>query len=236
MKLLAPMLAICGCLLLAERSEAFDTRALDGRDQESACSRGLVRVNASSELERSLGCAAADTAIRRLAACDIILKQPVSIFVFETVRTPRGTEAFGVFDPDGDIISVTAVSALARLAAGTPYAAFSPVALYKSVVAHETVHAVMQQNYSRRPSSRAAYEYPAYAIQMELLRRENSSEPASELFDADDTLLLNDLILGLNPYVFAARAYRQLQRDGSRCASLQDALEDRADFIATLPF
>ena len=207
---------------------------LGGRGPEDG--RGMVRVNTPSELERSLGCAAADAAIRRLAACGIVLKWPVSIFVFETVRTPHGTEAFGVYDPDGDIVRVTALSALVRLAAGTPYAAYSSTTLYKSVVAHETVHAVMQQNYLRKPSSRAAYEYPAYAIQMELLRLEDGSEPASELFTADDKLLLNDLILGLNPYVFAARAYRQLQRDGARCDTLHDALEDRADFIVALPY
>lgn len=236
MKLLAPALAICGGLFLAERSEAVDPRGSDGRNQAMICSQDMVRISASSALEQSLGCAAADAVIRRLAACDIILKRPVSILVSESVRTPHGTEAFGVFDPDGGIINVTALSGLARLAAGTPYATLSPATLYKSVVTHETVHAVMQQNYIRKPSSRAAYEYPAYAIQLELLALEDNGEPNSELFKNDDNLLLSDLILGLDPFVFAARAFRYLRGDSGRCDSLRGALEDRADFIVSLPY
>jgi hypothetical protein len=236
MKLLAPMLAICGGLLLTGRCEVFGAEASDGPDKSAICAGGMVRISAPSELERSLGCAGADAAIRRLAACDIILKQPIWIHISETVRTPHGTEAFGVFNPNGDIINVTTSSGLARLAAGTPYATLSPTALYKSVVVHETVHAVMQQNYTRKPASRSAYEYPAYAIQLELLALESEGELISELFNRDDRLLLNDLVLGLNPFAFAARAYRQLQHDGGRCGSLHDVLADRADFIVTLPF
>jgi hypothetical protein len=236
MKLLAPMLAICGVLLLTERCEAFGSGGSDGRDKSVICAGGMVRINAPSELEQSLGCAAADMAIRRLAACDIILKQPFSISVSETVLTPRGTEAFGVFDPDGDVMNVTALAGLARMAAGTPYATLSPVALYKSVIAHETVHAVMQQNYTRKPTSRAAYEYPAYAIQMELLTLEHNGELNSRLVKSRDKPLLNDLMLGLDPFVFAAHAYGYLQDDGNRCSSLRDTLADRVDFIVTLPF
>ena len=236
MKLLAPVLAICGGLLLTGRCEAFGSGGLDGRDKSVICAGGMVRINAPSELEQSLGCTASDAAIRRLAACGIILKQPFSIFVSETVLTPRGTEAFGVFDPDGDVINVTVLSGLARMAAGTPYATLSPIALYKSVIAHETVHAVMQQNYSRTPSSRAAYEYPAYAIQMELLTLEHNDQLHSRLVKSRDKPVLNDLLLGLDPFVFAAHAYRSLQDDADRCSSLHDVLADRVDFIATLPF
>jgi hypothetical protein len=43
-------------------------------------------------------------------------------------------------------------------------------------------------------------------------------------------------MLGLDPFVFAAHAYRYLQDDGDRCSSLHDVLADRVDFIVDLPF
>jgi hypothetical protein len=209
--------------------------AADSVDDEK-CLQGLISINAPSEVERSSGCDASVAAIARLKECGIKLRRPVSIFVAHSVRTPMGSEVFGLFDPEQDMVSVTALRGLPRLAAGTPYEALPPLVLFKSVVVHETVHAVMEQNYARKPSSRAAYEYPAYAVQMELLSTELAGVAQTRLLEADNSFLLNDIVLGFNPFLFAARAHQHLQGDADRCLSLRQSVEDSTEFIVALPY
>jgi hypothetical protein len=235
MKTFPSAFALCALLLPPVCAAAADTRSVDP-EQNGRCLQGTITIRAPSELERSLGCAASGAAIARLAECGIMLKRPVAIFVTEGLRTPSGNEAFGLFEPDGGLVSITALSDLPRLTAGTPYETLSLPSLFKSVVVHETVHAVMQQNYSRKPSSRAAYEYPAYAVQMELLAAELGEGSPNRLFENKGSFLLNDIVLGLNPFLFAAHAHKYLQADKDRCASLRQSLDGDAAFVVTLPY
>jgi hypothetical protein len=218
---------------LCARSLAADS--VDEQRREK-CLQGMISINAPSEVEWSFGCDASVAAIARLEECGIKLRRPVSIFVAHSVQTPSGSEVFGFLNPDEGVVSVTALSGLPRLAAGTPYEALPPLSLFKSVVVHETVHAVMEQNYSRKPSSRAAYEYPAYAVQMELLSTELAGTAQTRLLEAENSFLLSDIVLGFNPFLFAARAHKHLQGDTDRCLSLRQSVEDRTGFIVALPY
>jgi hypothetical protein len=101
------------------------------------------------------------------------------------------------------------------------------------------VHAIMAQGYIRKPSSRAVYEYPAYAMQLEFLRTELQDNPLqtanlSEKGSWEEPM--NDIILGMNPFLFAGRAHRHFQGPFGSCVALKQILEDRAEFIVSLPF
>jgi hypothetical protein len=236
MKTFASAFALCTTLFLQPFCTTPAAAGSVDPEQDGKCLGGMVAIRAPSELEWSIGCAGSGAAIERLAECGITLKRPVAIFITEGLRTPSGSEAFGLFEPEWDLVSITALSALPRLAAGTPYEALSPPSLFKSVIVHETVHAVMEQNYSRKPSSRAAYEYPAYAVQMELLSAELGEASPNPLFESNGHFLLNDIILGFNPFLFAAHAHKHLRGDNDRCKSLRQSVDGDTAFIVALPY
>jgi hypothetical protein len=104
------------------------------------------------------------------------------------------------------------------------------------MVVHEVVHAIMNQNYRRQPLSRAAWEYPAYAIQLESLAAETRESflLTRSKSSPSDGIMLNDIMLGFDPYLFAARAYHHLASSVSRCAKLRDLLNGDPDFIAVI--
>jgi hypothetical protein len=198
-----------------------------------ACPDLLVNVAGSSETERNVVCVAADYAIASLEACAILQRQPINIELSDVVRSPFGSQIFGRLDLQNDLVLLTRFEAVRPLVRETPYRSFALAEFYRSMVVHEIVHAIMNQNYRRRPSSRAAWEYPAYAIQLESLAAETRE---SFLFTRSanspaDSMPLNDIILGFDPYLFAARAYNHLASSQSRCAKLRDLLGGDPDFI-----
>jgi hypothetical protein len=201
-----------------------------------ACPNLLVNVAGSSETERNVVCVAADYAIASLEACAILPRQPINIELSDAVRSPFGGQIFGRLDLQTDLVLLTRFEAVPPLVRETPYGSFAPAEFYRSMVVHEVVHAIMSQNYRRQPSTRAAWEYPAYAIQLESLAAEtresflltwSTSSPT-------DSVPLNDIILGFDPYLFAASAYHHLASSLSRCAKLRDLLGGDPDFIAII--
>lgn len=102
------------------------------------------------------------------------------------------------------------------------------------MVVHETVHAIMEQNQTAQPSSRAAQEYPAYAIQWATMAPA-SRQAFLRQFDLADTRVTDifaDAILMFDPYYFGARAYTHFEAMGQSCSVLNALLADRASFIA----
>jgi hypothetical protein len=105
------------------------------------------------------------------------------------------------------------------------------------MIVHEATHAVMHQVSPRRWWSRAAYEYPAYALQVASLPAAAREKLVASVGGSySDSLLFNDILLAFDPYFFAARAYQHFIKDGKGCAHLT-ALADgeTTDFIVTLP-
>jgi hypothetical protein len=159
----------------------------------------------------------------------------VSVHVLENARHPQKGPTFGLFDRQNAI--VVRPSRATALAAGTSYAHLPETEFYKSLVVHEVVHAVMDQNYVRQPDTQAAHEYPAYALQIlslpstvrdELLRAMNSTPNPSGFF-------FNDLLLAMDPLSFAVIAYEHFTADADGCLHLNALLKGEVDFITTLP-
>lgn len=199
------------------------------------CTGVGVDVTASSDTERDLTCAAARDAFELLGRCNIHARTRVSVRVSGKVLHPAKGEVFGFFD--GRTATVATLSEASALAAGTPHGLLPNVIFYKSLVVHEIVHAVMNQNYSRQPQTRAAFEYPAYVMQFaslpttarEKLRSATRSSPIAPGF------VFNDILLAMDPFVFAAIAYEHFSAAADGCLYLNALLKGEVDFIPTLP-
>jgi hypothetical protein len=197
------------------------------------CAGVPLEVTAPSLGERHLTCSAAGVALHLLGRCGITLHKPLHVHVVAEVRHPYSGVTFGLFDTKQERVLVTQEANVAGLVADTPYVRLPRREFYKSLVVHEVVHGVMHQNFTRQPSNRAVYEYPAYALQIAslpaLLRyrflqaipnRSSSSEFA-----------LNDSILLFDPFFFAARAYQHYKASADACADLRTLLQGEVSFI-----
>ena len=123
------------------------------------------------------------------------------------------------------------------MAEGTPYTELPKRDLYRSLIVHEIVHGIMHQNLKRPAASHAAYEYPAYALQIASL----PSDVRDKLLRAipggagSGELVFNDAILSFDPYFFAVRAYEHFKSAANGCAQLHVLLDGEAPFIPLLP-
>ncbi len=205
-----------------------------GRMQPHRCAEAQVDVVAESSDERRLACSAASHAIQRLGQCGISPRRPITVQIMSEVRHPRGGAIFGLLDAKREAALVTHEGNAASLVKDTPYAKLPQRDFYRSVIVHEVVHAVMHQNLKRPSTSQAAYEYPAYALQIELLDPDVRDEFLRS-FDQATTdagsMLFNDVILLFDPYVFAARAYHHFKAAADACAHLRGLLRGEAAFI-----
>ena len=198
------------------------------------CQGTAVDVTTASEAERQLACSAAGEAIRILGRCGIAPRKPVHVQIMSEVRHPFGGPVFGLFDIRHEKVLVTREEGIPALVKDTPYADLPGRDFYRSLVVHEVVHGIMHQNLRRQPTSHAAYEYPAYALQIEslppaarerFLRSFDKAAPRSDF-------VFSDPVLQFDPYFFAARAYWHLQASADRCALLGSLLTGEVSFIA----
>ncbi|HEX7074968.1 MAG TPA: DUF6639 family protein [Hyphomicrobiaceae bacterium] len=198
------------------------------------CPDAPVDVAAESPDERRLACSAAAEAIQRLAACGITPRRPVRFQIMSEVRHPLSGTIFGLFDPKQERVLVTHETNVPALVKGTPYAALPQRDFYRSLIIHEVVHAVMHQNLKRPASSHAAYEYPAYALQIDSLtpgvRDMFLRSFGQRAIKANS--IFSDSTLFFDPYFFAARAYLHFKASADGCSHLTAILEDEISFIA----
>jgi hypothetical protein len=166
-----------------------------------------------------------------------ITATPLDIEISRLVRNPLGGAIFARFDIKQEVVFVTQYANAAALAEGTPYSEFPLADFYRSLVVHEVVHGVMYQNYERQPSSRAAVEYPAYALQLASLPPSVRNKFLQSFNDGPDKseLVFNDMILGFDPYYFAARAYEHFAASPGGCGRLLSLLDGEVDFVMALP-
>jgi hypothetical protein len=236
-----PKRALAAALLLASATASAGhaqqaASALDepaDRGVRQRCAEVSVEVTAASPIERQRACDAAGQALRRLERCNISPRTPLRIEILGEVRRPSGGTIFGGFDPVREGVLVTRYENIAPLAAGTPFGLLPQGEFYKSLIFHEVVHAVMHQNYKRRPTNHAAYEYPAYALQIESLPQD-VREKFLQAFDvgADkNEFRFSDTILAFDPFFFAARAYEHFRASPDGCAHLHALLAGDSAFI-----
>lgn len=201
------------------------------------CPSALVRVAAASADEMDTICRGAGEAIARLGRCGILQQRAIEVEVADTVRNPFGTPIFGRFDLASEVVFVAKLGKLESLIGDLPYGRLSRTEFYRSLVVHEVVHALMHQNYRRQPTSRAAYEYPAYAIQLESIVNTLGGGIllAAGAAEGGSRVLFNDVVLGFDPFFFATRAYEHFSSSVDGCAILQRLLAGEVEFIVTLP-
>jgi hypothetical protein len=199
------------------------------------CAEASINVTAGSPEERSLACSAASDAVRLLGRCGISLRRPLHVQIMAEVRHPFSGPIFGLFDIKRDKVLVTQEANIPPLVEGTPYTALPQRDFYRSLIVHEVVHGVMHQNLKRPAASNSAYEYPAYALQIESLAadlREKFLRSFDRAAMASKTVF-NDSILLFDPYFFAAQAYHHFKASADGCAHLTALSEGEVvEFIA----
>jgi hypothetical protein len=201
---------------------------------QQRCPEALVDVTAASPEERRLACSAAVDAIRLLSRCNISLRRPLNVHIMSEVQHPLGGAIFGLFDPKQQKVLVTQEANIPSLVKDTPYAKLPQRDFHRSLIVHEVVHGIMHQNLKRPATSHAAYEYPAYALQIESLAP-HVRDTFLQSFDQKaitDKSLFNDPVLFFDPFFFAARAYHHFKASPSGCAHLITLLDGEVAFIA----
>ena len=190
-----------------------------------------VTVAMTTPHERRLVCAGARQALDLLASCGIAPRSTIDINIKSEVRHPLAGPIFGYFDLDERQITLTSLDGLPELMQDTPYAGLPPDTFYKSLAVHEVVHSVMHQNLEGRPASHAAYEYPAYALQIASLPAADRSTflKAFDRARIERASHLSDTILTFAPYFFAARAYTHFATSPSGCAYVRAVMMDGHD-------
>jgi hypothetical protein len=232
---------LAGAALLIAGVMASPTRAqqppsLDPGIQRR-CTEAGVEVKAASAEEWRLACEAATEALKLLARCHIAPRVPVRVELSSEVRRPFGGVVFGLFDPKQEKVLITQYTNVASLVSDTPFGGLPRPDFYKSLIVHEVIHAVMHQNYWRPPGSHAAYEYAAYALQIESLPPDVRKTFLQTVnVGADETeFAFNDAILAFDPFFFAARAYAHFARSPDGCTHLRALLEGEVAFIWAPP-
>jgi hypothetical protein len=94
----------------------------------------------------------------------------------------------------------------------------------------------MHQNLKRQPITHAAYEYPAYALQIASLPADVRDKFLQSIPSRarPGEFVFNDTILFFDPFFFAAHAYEHFQA-GDGCAHLNALLGGDVTFIPALP-
>lgn len=202
---------------------------------QQLCAEAPVSVTADSAGERHLACSAASDALRLLARCQISLRRPLHVHIMSEVRHPFSGAIFGLLDTKQERVLITQEANIPSLVKDTPYAKLPQRDFYRSLIVHEIVHGIMHQNLKRRATSHAAYEYPAYALQLESLTpdlRDQFLQSFDQTSIETNSILFNDPVLFFDPYFFAARAYHHFKASPNGCAHLTALLEGDVAFIA----
>jgi hypothetical protein len=217
-------------------SAALDNPATRLGVQER-CTEASIDVTAASVDERRLACDAAAQALQLLARCTIAPRRPLRIELSNEVQRPFGGRVFGMFDPRQEKVLITRYEQVASLASGTPFSQLPQHEFYKSLIVHEVVHGVLHQNYKKRPGSYAAYEYPAYALQIESLPSDvrKTLLQTVNIGASESEFAFNDAILAFDPFFFAARAYQHFRASADGCTHLHALLEGEVAFIWAPP-
>ena len=123
------------------------------------------------------------------------------------------------------------------MAEGTPYTELPKRDLYRSLIVHEIVHGIMHQNLKRPAASQAAYEYPAYALQIASLPSDVRDKLLGQ-FRAEQgqaSWFSTTPFSPFDPYFFAVRAYEHFKSAANGCAQLHVLLDGQAAFVPNLP-
>ena len=200
------------------------------------CPEAPVDVSAVTPGERRVACSAASDAIQLLSRCEILLRRPLNVRIMSEVRHPfSGITIFGLLDTKQERVLITQEANVPSLVKGTPFAKLPLRDFYASLIVHEVIHGVMHQNLKRPAASHAAYEYAAYALQIESFAphvRETFLQSFDQTAIKAGITLFSDALLFFDPYFFAASAYQHFKGSADGCAHLTGLLAGEVAFIA----
>lgn len=199
------------------------------------CADTAAFVRGSSSADRQQACEGVKLAIGILGRCDIRPRVRLHVDILDEVHGPNGGTILGRYDASHDTIQLTRPAFFTAMTADTPYAALPPDDVFRSAVVHEAVHAIMEQNALTAATTRAALEYPSYAIQIESMPAATRASFLKQFDLADPNVaadIFSDAILMFDPYYFAARAYTHYKSAAGGCTSLTALLTGRVTFIA----
>lgn len=204
---------------------------------QERCPAAPIDVTGALSEEFRLACSAAHDALQLLGRCQITPRRALRLQILGEVRHPLSGPIFGLFDTKQEIVRITQYLNIPSLIKNTPYSELPLREFYQSLIVHEVIHGVMHQNMKQSATNRAAYEYPAYALQIESLPK-SVRDKFLRTFDqkaiAADSVF-SDSILLFDPFFFAARAYQHFRSSGNGCAHIRALLEGDVDFIAASP-
>lgn len=207
---------------------------------ERRCVGTNTTVTADSAYDAKLACAGAADAVAFLSqqgfTVDTVMRIDILDSVFLHSEEKPSFRILGQFDAKQNRIMVTSINGQRDMAKekpifGVPY----DVALFRSVVAHEVAHAIAEDNFHVEEPTRMAHEYIAYIVQLatmppQLSQRVFASIP-SQGFESE--LEINPMVYGLNPDVFAVKAYLHYLRPEVGMAFLQTLLS--RDMMSIFP-
>ncbi len=198
---------------------------------ERRCVGTNTTVTAESAYDAYLACAGAADALAFLAqhgfTVDTVMRVDIRDTVFVHAEEKPSFRVLGQYDTDEDVILVTSIAGQRKMAAekpifGIPY----DDALFRSVVAHEVAHAIVEDNFELIKPSRMAHEYIAYIVQLATLPR----HLRYQIFDHhqvpafDSEWEINPMVYGFDPDVFAVKSYLHYRRPAVGTAFLQSLL------------
>lgn len=234
-------ISLCSLLLAAvavgsspSRQSAVASAPREAVIAAERCATVPVEVTTATADERDLACAAAVEALERFAGCGVHLKRPLEIRVGPDIQRTPGRHVLGYFDAVNGGLYVRELASIPALVGGTPFNEIPHRDFFRSMIVHELVHAVLHQN-AERTVSAAGHEYLAYAFQIDSL-----GSGARERFLASvgrraskDAFAFSDLLLEMNPFLFAAHAFKHLAAAQDHCVHVAALLEGEPDFVST---
>ncbi len=200
------------------------------------CRGVLVDVVAGSRREIQLVCATARRTVQLLARSGLRLDSALRVHLVDQIRTEENLRCFGRFHPDERKIEVLGLGPMQETRHACPrYAAISLQAAFRSVVAHELAHALVDQRRPTVPLQRTAQEYIAYVSEISVMppvvrRAFVGAAPAAGISSLD---YFSELFLAIDPAGFAVRAWRHFRASKDRHRMLADILSGVTKFPVT---
>lgn len=201
-------------LLLAVLLPLWVMASADEPPMLHPCPDARLRVADAEAADATLVCEGGTRALRFLADLGLRLPDDLRIRVVRSLPPLYGVGQLGSFDATAGVIEVLAYDRCATLVSEDLLfdQPLSPD-LYRSVVAHEVAHAVVEANYSGDNPCLVAQEYIAYTTQFVAMspeRRERILNASSVSAFAGEQQM-SAMYYFFDPQAFGIAAYRHFQ-------------------------
>ncbi|MDH3739151.1 MAG: hypothetical protein OER92_08145, partial [Alphaproteobacteria bacterium] len=185
---------------------------------ERRCAGTNATIYAESVYDTYLACAGAADAVAFMSQQGFTVDTVMHIDILDAVYihsddTPA-LRVLGQYEVDRERISVTSSEGQREMAVdkpifGIPY----EDDIFRSVVAHEVAHAIAEENFHVVEPTRIAHEYIAYIVQLatmptRLRQRVLDRHPVPAFATELD---ISPIVYGMNPDIFAVKAYRHFR-------------------------